>query len=215
MKKTLLIAAAALVAGVVSSQAQVYSANIVGYVNTTVTGGQFTLLSNPLDNGTNTANDLMVSLPNKATIQIWNGAGNSFTPYTKTSSGFTPSNPSIPVGKGFFVQSGTTFTNTFVGNVVPAPGGNISTNNLPAGFALVGSTLPVGGTFNDAGTNTLNLAATLPNKSTIQIWNGAGNSFTPYTKTSSGFTPSNPSYTPGQGFFIQSGSASSWAQTLQ
>ncbi len=33
MKKTLLIAAAALVAGVISSEAQVYSANIVGYVN--------------------------------------------------------------------------------------------------------------------------------------------------------------------------------------
>jgi hypothetical protein len=216
MKKTLLIAAAALVAGVVSSQAQVYSANIVGYVNTPMAAGLFTLASNPLDDGTNTANDLLASLPNKSQIQIWNSAGNSFTPYTKTSSGFTPSNPSIPVGLGFFVKANSTYTNVFVGNVVPAPGGNSSTNGLPATlFTLVGSTLPVGGTFNDTGTNTLNLAASLPNKSQVQIWNQLGNSFTPYTKTSSGFTPSNPSYNPAEGFFIKANSAANWVQTLQ
>jgi hypothetical protein len=38
--KTLLIAAAALVAGVITSEAQVYSANIVGYVNVTLPAGQ-------------------------------------------------------------------------------------------------------------------------------------------------------------------------------
>jgi len=214
--KTLLIAAAALVAGIVSSEAQVYSANIVGYVNVTMPAGQFALVSNPLDDGTNTANDLLASLPNKSTIQIWNSAGNSFTPYSKTASGFTPSNPSITVGQGFFVKSASNFTNTFVGNVVPNPGGNQTTNGLPAGlFVLVGSTLPVGGTFDDVGTSTLNLIATLPNKSTIQIWNGAGNAFTPYSKTASGFTPSNPALSVGQGFFIKSASATNWVQTLQ
>jgi hypothetical protein len=155
-------------------------------------------------------------LPNKSTIQVWNSVGNSFTPYSKTASGFTPSNPSIAVGQGFFVKSASVFTNVFVGNVVPAPGGNTTANALPAGlFALVGSTLPVGGTFNDVGTNSLNLSATLPNKSTVQIWNGAGNSFTPYSKTASGFTPSNPPYTVGQGFFVKSASAVNWNQTLQ
>ncbi len=59
MKKTLLIAAAALVAGVVSSEAQVYSANIVGYVNVTCPAGAQVLVSNPLDDGTNQANDLL------------------------------------------------------------------------------------------------------------------------------------------------------------
>jgi len=212
MKKTLLIAAAALVAGVVSSQAQVYSANVVGYVNTSIPKTTFALISNPMDNGTNTANDLLATLPNKSTIQLWNGTG--FTPYTKTSSGFTPSNPSIPVGAGFFVSAASAYTNTFVGNVVPNPGGNVATNALPkTSFALVGSVLPVSGTFNDAGTNAFNLNATLPNKSTVQIWNGTG--FTPFTKTSSGFTPSNPTYAVGQGFFVSSAAATNWVQTLQ
>jgi hypothetical protein len=210
MKKTLLITAGLLAAGVISSQAQVYSANIVGYVNVVCPANTLVLASNPLDDGTNQANDLLSGLPNKSTIQLWNGTG--FTAVSKTSTGFA-GNPSIPVGTGFFVKSASNFTNTFVGNVVPAPGGNQSTSALPANaLVLVGSVLPVSGNFNDAGTNTLNLVATLPNKSTIQLWNGSG--FTAISKTSAGFA-GNPAYTPGQGFFIKSASATNWVQTLQ
>jgi uncharacterized protein YukE len=210
MKKTLLIAAAALVAGVVSSQAQVYSANIVGYVNTACPANTFVLVSNPLDDGTNTANDLFASLPNRSSIQVWNGS--SFISYSKTSSGFNP-NPALPVGAGVFVKSFANFTNTFVGNVVPAPGGNSSSNALPANaFVLVGSILPISGNFNDVGTNTFNLNATLPNRSSVQLWNGS--SFISYSKTSSGFNPNNP-YTVGQGFFIKSFATANWVQTLQ
>jgi hypothetical protein len=209
--KTLLIAAAALAAMVISSEAQpVFSANVVGYVNVALPAGQLALVENPLDNGTNTGNDVLGSLPNKSTVQVWNGSG--FTVFTKTSTGFTPSNPSLPVGAGFFVKSSSIFTNTFVGNVVPIVGGT-STNNLPGGaLALVGSILPVGGTFADVGTNTFNLVATLPNKSTIQVWNGSG--FSVFTKTSTGFTPSTPSLTVAQGFFVKSATATNWTQTL-
>ncbi len=49
MKKTLLIAAAALAASLIPSQAQVYSQNIVGYVNTAIPGGgALTLVANPI-----------------------------------------------------------------------------------------------------------------------------------------------------------------------
>lgn len=206
--KTLLIAAAALAAGVITSQAQVYSQNVVGYVNVPCPSGAYVLVSNPLDNGTNTANDLCGSLPNKSTISVWNGAG--YTSYTKGSAGFSP-NPSIPVGKGFFINSSANYTNTFVGSVLPVVGGS-TTNNMPAGTSiLVGSRIPVGGTFNDVGTNTLNLIAALPNKSTIQLWNGTG--YTSYTKGSAGFSP-NPTLQVGQGFFINSSSAANWVQTL-
>jgi hypothetical protein len=210
MKKTLLIAAAALVAATITSEAQVYSANIVGYVNVTMPANTLVLTSNPLDDGTNQANDLLGSLPNKSSIQIWNGSG--LTQVAKTSAGFA-GNPALPVGTGFFVKSVSAYTNTFVGNVVPAPGGNQTTNSLPAGtLVLVGSTLPVSGTFNDVGTNTLNLISTLPNKSSIQLWNGSG--FVQYAKTSAGFAGS-PPLSVAQGFFIKSVSATNWVQTLQ
>src|SRR6185312_1695742 len=59
--KTLLLASAALVAGVVASQAQsnVFSANIVGYVSVTNAANQYVVLANPLDNGTNDITGLL------------------------------------------------------------------------------------------------------------------------------------------------------------
>jgi hypothetical protein len=208
--KTLLIAAAALVAATVSSQAQVYSANIVGYANVTFPANTLVLAATPLDDGTNTANDLLASLPNKSSLETWNGSG--FTVIAKTSSGFA-GNPYLPPGTGYFVKSVSAYTNTYVGNVVPAPGGNSSTNILPANaLVLVGSILPVSGTFNDVGTNTVNLIATLPNKSSLETWNGSG--FTVIAKTSSGFAGS-PALSVGQGFFVKSVSATNWVQTLQ
>jgi len=179
-------------------------------VNVSMPASTLVLASNPLNDGTNQANDLLGSLPNKSSIQLWNGTG--FTAYVKTATGFA-GNPSIPVGSGFFVSSASAYVNTFVGNVVPNPGGNTATNSLPAAtLALVGSVLPVSGTFNDVGTNAFNLNATLPNKSSVQVWNGSG--FTAYVKTATGFAGS-PAYTAGQGFFVNSASAVNWVQTLQ
>jgi hypothetical protein len=213
--KTLLTAAAVIAAGLASSQAQtVYSANIVGYVSVVFkANGQYVLASNPLDDGTNTASSILASLPNKSQIQVWDGVS-SFTSASKGSAGFSP-NLSIPVGQGFFVTvPGTSdFTNTFVGNVVPAPGGS-STNNFPSGtFVLVGSALPVGGTLNDLGTNTFNLTATLPNKSSIQTWDVVNQTFISASKGSAGFSP-NLNIAPGQGFFLNSNGATNWVQTL-
>src|SRR5580704_8349750 len=52
--KTLLLTAALVAAGVASSMAQsnVYSLNIVGYVNIPVTKGKLYMLNNPFDTGT-------------------------------------------------------------------------------------------------------------------------------------------------------------------
>jgi hypothetical protein len=77
--KTLLIAAAALTAAVISSQAQstVYSQNIVGYVNTTLNGGgAYTMIANPLSNGTNGAEQVLTGLNSNGgeTLYIWNSA---------------------------------------------------------------------------------------------------------------------------------------------
>jgi hypothetical protein len=197
--KTLLIAAAALAAGVVSSQAQVYSQNVVGYVNVVLPAQQFALIANPLDDGTNTVTSLCAALPNKSSVQIWNGTG--FTLASK-GGGVWNTNISIPVGTGFFVQSASAVTNTFVGTVAMG-----STNSLPSQvFKLVGSTVPYAGDLSD--TN-LNIGPTLPNKSSIQVWNGSG--FTLASK-GGGVWNTNLSISVGQGFFVQSSSAVDWVQ---
>jgi hypothetical protein len=166
MKKTLLIAAAALAAGVISSQAQVYSQNIVGYVNQSLPTG-FTLIANPLDatGGNNVTN--VISNPTGALdgskIYLWTGT--TFTVYTidsTVSSGVADAGDVNPVfnvtlnpGQALFFNNtvGSTATNTYTGTVhVEAAGPStnvvgVTTNVLstsPA-FSLVASKIAVGG----------------------------------------------------------------------
>ena len=103
--KTLLLSAAAIAAGVVSSQAQsnVYSANIVGYVTTVFKGGgAYTLVANPLDTSSNTVIGLLDSvLPNKTQVLIWDPVAQGYTTAQKTG-GTWNQNLNLPVGAGFF-----------------------------------------------------------------------------------------------------------------
>jgi hypothetical protein len=205
--KTLLLSAAAVVAGVISSHAQgsnVYSANVVGYVNVPLVANTFYLAATPLNAATNDLNNLLSALPVKSSVQIWNGAG--FTPSTKISTGWSPDFTVNP-GTGYFISSASAITNPFVGSIVVGFGGSV-TNALPAGiFQLVGSPIPFSGTLND--TN-IGLTA-LPVKSQVQVWNGNG--FTPSTKISTGWSPDLPVIA-GQGFFVTSATATNWVQTL-
>jgi hypothetical protein len=206
--KTLLIGAAALAAGILSSQAQnVYSQNIVGYAQVIIPANQFTLVCNPFDNGTNDIYSIDSGMPNKSVIETWNGT--SFVPANKTGTTWSP-DLSVPPGVGFFVECKSAFTNTFVGQV--GLGGALSnTNSLPTGFSLVGSTIPFSGTITDAGPNTINIGPSLPNKSVIETWTGTN--FAPANLTGTTWTPV---LTVGvaQGFFVEPKSAASWSQSL-
>jgi len=211
--KSLLIAAAALTAGLLSAQAQnVYSINIVGYVNTTLKGGKFNLIANPLDDGKgNQLTNLFPTMAKGSSIQIWNGSG--FNGATRSASAWS-TNFAIPPGTAVFVQPNSgDITNTFVGSVVPSP----ATNALPFGqFVMIGSKLPIGGTLNND-TN-FGLGNTLSKGSSVQYWDtsapGIG-AFVGSTKGSSTF-PSNIALSVGQGFFVQANNAggTNWVQTL-
>ena len=129
MKKTLLTIAAALAASVISSQAQVYSQNIVGYVNTPLPAG-FSTIANPLDNSTgSSATNLFdtTSGGNDGSVLLtWTGT--TFAQFvfdSSKSSGFTDNGgvvtlaaPTLAPGRGFFFNNqAPLFTNTFVGTV--------------------------------------------------------------------------------------------------
>src|SRR5208282_1427741 len=95
--KTLLLAGAALAFSLATSQAQVYSANIVGYANVVIPGNavtasdpggtsQYAMLANPFDDG---AGNLMTNiiggvLPAGSQVLTWAPGGVTFTAYTKT-----------------------------------------------------------------------------------------------------------------------------------
>jgi len=194
--------AAAIAAGAVTAQAQVYSVNVVGYVNQVMPAVTLVAVANPLDDGTNTLDSALGGMPAKSSAQFWNGAG--FDVSGKTSAGWSP-NTSVPPGLGFFVNSKTAYTNTYVGELVVNPGESI-TNSLPAVvLVMVGSPLPYAGDMNDP-----NLGLDLPAKSSAQIWNGAG--YDVVGKTSAGWSPAT-SLSVAQGFFLNSKTAYDWVQT--
>jgi len=221
--KTLLLSAVALAAGLLSSQAQsnVYSANIVGYVSVVSLANSNTPIANPLDlDGANIITNVLANTPNGTLVQIWNGAGFTAVSRSAFGSGAWSANAagiSIPPGKGFFLKTPVTFTNVFVGSVIPANGG---TNNvaLQAGvLQFVGSVLPVGGTITnsvDQGVNALNLGSALDKGSLIQVWNGAGYTAASRGSFGAGTWSSNLTFSVGQAFFVKASTSTNWTQSL-
>jgi len=234
MKKTLLIAAAALVAGIVTSEAQVYSANVVGYVNVTLPGnGGTVLIANPFDdgNGNQLTNILTSALPG-ATLgngsKVFYYSGGSLNGINKGPSAWA-SSISLPPGTGFYVQNGKagnnspTLTNTFVGSVIVLAGNSV-TNDIPAGYSLQGSTIPFAGNITIAGTSggdpNLNYSGPLPGGSLgtgSQILGVDPNTYSPFSvsKPASGNWGVTVGLAVGEGFWINNkGADTNLVQTL-
>ena len=153
--KTTLAAAAILAAGLVSSMAQanVYSLNVVGYVNTVIEGGgAYNLLANPLNNTTGNTLTNLFSGPqaNFSQILLWDVATFDFSAVQPSyGGGAWSANVPLPPGKGFFyVNAGPTFTNTFVGDVIQGSFTNFITGS--GSYNAIGSSVPVGGSFTNA-----------------------------------------------------------------
>jgi hypothetical protein len=209
--KALLIAAAALAAGVMTSQAQVYSQNIVGYINVPLNPG-FNLVANQLDlDGTGTNNSIYTTvgtnLPANTQLYAWNGTGYNSTKLNAAlhwlSNNQTISNAVNP-GKGFFIQiPGSVATNvTFVGNVITG------TNSYPivAGYQVIAPSGPVAGTID--GTNGYN-----PSKNdTIYVFNGSGYGSHKFNGTS--WLGGDPQIPVGEAIFFNASSNNVWTQVL-
>lgn len=162
-----MIAAAALAAGVVTSQAQVYSQNIVGYVNSVVPFG-YSVQSAPFDaaNG-NSATNIVINNPvsgpgtgplDGAYLYVWGGS--SFAVYTFDSTqptGFADAGdnyatnaPVLNPGTAFYINNGVgAYTNTYVGTVHIGSGTypGTSTNVIGATqvYTFISPVIPVGG----------------------------------------------------------------------
>jgi hypothetical protein len=116
----------------------VYSLNIVGYVNVPLNVG-YNLICNPLDNGTNTISSLF---PNAQEGDVVFTASAGVFTESDFSFGSWSADLKLAPGTGLFYHATVKGTNTFVGNVLT---GNL-TNNIPAGFTLVSSQVPVSDT---------------------------------------------------------------------
>jgi len=207
---------AALAAGVASSMAQsnVYSLNVVGYVNYPLHDvGNFYLISNPLDNTTNDLNTIVPAPPDGSTVQLWSTALQDLSPTTPTyvsSSHTWVPDVAIATGQGFFVIPNASFTNTFVGTVRQYAITNSLVGN--GNFECIGSTAPLGGSL----TNVPNVLGQYPahDGDTLQLWDEPIQDLNPTTPTyvsSTGKWAPDYSFNVGDGFFIvRNGAAVTW-----
>jgi len=242
MKKTLLIAAAALAAGIISTQASsVYSQNIVGYANIPTSGGSTYAMSVPFAIGvSNGANEVWPlsggnpTIPDGSQLMLWNGSG--FDTYLSDSGSASlwddnggnpiPNAPLVEVGQGFFLIPAANTTNSFSGSIAINSG---TTNNtvLSGGVTVcIGSVVPYAGAVTNgtstAGGIALSSNNNLPDGSTLQIWNGSG--FDTYLSDSGSSSlwddnggnpiPVPPSLSIGQAFFFIPAANFTWTQGL-
>jgi hypothetical protein len=217
MRTKLLAAAAILAAGLATSLAQsnVYSLNVVGYVNKALTGGGFTAIANPLNATNNSLNTIMkgTQVPDNTTVFFWDPVAQDFSPtlptYNATSQTWVPDGTLNP-GTGVFVFAPTSFTNTFVGEVkqgattIPIAG--------PALFSSIASPAPIGG-------NVSVVLAELPagDNDTAFKWNPAVQDFSElssYNATSGQWVPPVNFEVADGILYFRAGSATSWVRNF-
>lgn len=151
--KSILLAAATIAAGALSSQAQsnVYSVNVVGYINVTIQPG-YNLITAPLQATNNNVNTVLANanpvFPGGGLLFTWGGSG-----YNQAlqaggdgfwyDANFNLATNQVPPGKSFFVQnaSGSPLTLTLTGTVIQG------TNVYPqkSGFEFFGDPEPIVG----------------------------------------------------------------------
>lgn len=138
--KTLLLTAVLSVAAAASSMADVFSVNVVGYVNKVYPIG-LSMINNPLSNSNNTVAQIFPNPP--GFTQIY-----KFSPV----SGYSPANtflfgnwtdPAMVLapGEGAFINFAEAYTNTYVGEVLTGT----RTNTISTGLNMLGSKVPQAG----------------------------------------------------------------------
>jgi hypothetical protein len=202
--QTVLIAATIGLAGALTTMAQVYSVNAVGYVTKQLTAG-FNVLTNPLDAGAgnNTVLKLLgTGLPEGTLVYTYDPV----TGYSINTWEFTvwtdPDQTLVP-GQGFFVAlpAGGSASLIFVGEVAQ---GAASNGSLPAGFALVGSKVP------QAGKLATDLKFPAGEEDIVYKWDVATQNWVIYTFQFEVWDPREPEMAVGEGFWSRKVAGAAW-----
>lgn len=211
MNKSVLVAVALSVAGCFVSQAAgpVSSVNAVGYISSTVTGGQYLMMANPFakvsGSGSMTIKDVFGTngIPFGMSVYLFDGVGYVGETFAG-SFGWLPGTNDISRVDGFWVYSSLTTNLTLSGEV---PGGSYASNTvsvLAQGYQMIGYPYPV----SIALTNTA-LASVASFGDTIYAFNGVGYDGCTYAGPSFGWLPAGFTFSPGVGYWYYKTSAGS------
>jgi hypothetical protein len=218
--KTMLLSALLGTLGSVSLMAQsstnVYSLNVVGYINVTVPASSYSIVADPLvASPDNTLNTL---LPNstgtylKVKVFIFNPT-TGYTSETGTKTGWSLGGTNtINPGQAVFIQNPNTtaLTVTFVGSVASGAQNNV----LVPGYNLVSSIIPSSG---DLVTNGLTQLTNAVAKDKIFVYDPV-NGYSSYTAGKNGAFPNGDPIIPnvGEGFFYQNNSTTplTWTENF-
>ena len=218
--KALLLTAALGLASVATSMAQVYSVNVVGYVNLDLKTG-FNLVASQLN--ATPDNKIVSVLPSvQNNTQLLKFSNNNYTrdDFSVADGGWLdsetlePSVRTVSPGEGFFMYSPAPATVTLVGEVRT---GNNLTVPLPTGFSLISSIVPQDLALSPAG-------SAFPVAQNMQFlsWNATAQGYNLRLDFDSGIWINSetldevpaPQVTVGQGFFIYSPGPSSWVRSF-
>jgi hypothetical protein len=203
MRTKVLLAAAVLAAGLATSMAQnVYSVNVVGYVNQVYTAGQFAIIANPLNTTNNTVAAIMQN-PKNGMI-VYKFVGGSMQANNYLGGAWTTPASTLNPGEGAFlyVPAGSNYTNTYVGEVLT---GNL-TNSLPTGFALVGSKVPQQGALQ------ADMSYPVVNGTIVYKW--VNPSLSAYNYLGGSWAPSDPVMNVAEGWFSYKPAAVDWVRNF-
>jgi hypothetical protein len=205
--KTLILITALGALGLASVQGQVFSVNIVGYVNVELAGDNFSLITNPLVSDSTDINDLIPTAPAGSKAYQYNSDTGTFAigTYDDLDEAWIGDEIGLWPGNGVFFwnQGGDPITVTFVGEVKQ---GELSTP-LAAGFSIVSSQAPIAGTANELG---------LPSVAGMKVyqWNGGGYNIATYDDLDETYL-GDVTIGVGEAFWVNNpGDAGSWDVTF-
>lgn len=215
--KTLILSAMIGVAGIASSFAQnVYSVNVVGYINLTLTAN-FTMVANQLDNlNNNLVVDLIPDPPVGTVVSKYTGGG-GYANLTRIKIGTNPASwqgattMTLAPGEGVFIKKPTSVTSmtlTFVGEVQQ---GDLS-NPVAAGFDIYGCQVPQAGLL-----QTLHGYAPEVGDVVSKYLPAGGYANLSYVKIGTQapkWLPNEPDIAIGEAFWIKSVSTKPWTRTF-
>jgi hypothetical protein len=202
--KALFVAAAIGLASVIPSLAQVYSVNVVGYVNVDVPSG-FSLIANPLDAADNNA-DALIPAVDGITVYDFkaDGSGYAIRSYLNPILGWQGDAVEMTPGKGVWVfNPGDALTITFVGEITEGE----KVNDIPQGFSIRASIVPQSGAL----ATDLGFPAA-ENDTVYEFDNVSGGYVISSLLPIVGWQPSEPSIDVGQSFFVNAGAATTWTR---